>query len=108
SAWREGKCQHDLPFYDEREWRFVPPVVDDQIVISRAEYQNADVIRGYLAQLRKKYTFPITPDDIQYLIVPDDSHILKLIAQLEKLYSPDDAKLVTTAIMTCDRIEVDI
>ncbi len=56
----------------------------------------------------KKNTLLIRPDDIQYLIVPDDDHILELHEHLKKLYILEDAILVTTAIMTTDCICEDV
>jgi hypothetical protein len=64
---------------------------------------------------KKKHSLAITPDVIQYLIVPHDKHeknILKLHDYVMRLYarrySRKDAVLVGTTIMTDDCIKEDI
>ena len=71
-------------------------------LVDELDYEPEDVI----IQARDK--LPIRPDDIQYLIVPDDGHILELVKHLRILYSSDDSTLVTTAIMTIDCITEDV
>jgi hypothetical protein len=109
NAWRNGKSQLDVPFYNEREWRYVPRLeVGEELFLSRKDYLN-DVKRNALhASFKQKYNLGIHSDDIQYLIVPDDRHILELVEHLRKLYDEENATLVTTAIMTTDCIHEDV
>jgi hypothetical protein len=107
-AWRNDSVK-TVVFYDEREWRYVP-IVDagDALFLGRADYTNVPKLRALHWKFKRKHVLRVSPDDIQYLIVPDDSHILRLVERLQKLYNSRDATLVTTAIMTSDRIEADI
>lgn len=108
-AWRKNKVQEKVLFYDEREWRYVPDVqAGDELFLTWADYANVAKRKALHEKFKRKYALKISPDDIEYLIVPDDSHVLKLAKFVRTLYEPDDATLVTTAIMTSDRIEADV
>jgi hypothetical protein len=109
SAWREGKTQSDIHFYDEREWRSVPRLAAaEEFFVTRNDYTDKKKIATLHASLKQKYKLIVSPNDIQYLIVPDDRHILQLVEHLRKLYNLNDATLVTTAIMTTDCIHEDV
>ena len=109
NAWRDGKAQIDIHFYDEREWRYVPRVAaNEQFFLTREEHTNKEKTAELHASFKQNYKLIVHPNDIQYLIVPDDGHILELVKHLRKLYNPDDATLVTTAIMTTDCIHEDV
>ena len=109
SAWRNNKVQHKVQFYDEREWRYVPVVQSGEpLFLGRDEYTNTSRKTALSKRFRNEYAIPIHPDDIQYLIVPNDNYILSLHKYLKRLYSWEDAILVTTAIMTIDCIHEDV
>ncbi len=72
------------------------------------EYRNSAARAKLQAVLRKRCALPIGPNDIQYLLVPNDRHIPELHKFLMHRYGNKDGILVTTAIMTVDRIEKDI
>lgn len=109
NAWRNGNSQLDVPFYDEREWRYVPNLeVGEELFLPRMHYTNDAKREALHASYKQKYKLVVHPNDIQYLIVPDDRHILALVEHLRKLYTADDATFVTTAIMTGDRIMLDV
>jgi len=109
NAWRDGKMKPDIHFYDEREWRYVPRLVpNEQVFLPRKDYTDKEKLARLHTSLKQKYKLTVHPDDIQYLIVPEDKHILELVKHLRKLYSQDNATLVTTAIMTIDCIHEDI
>jgi len=109
NAWRRGKMLSDVPFYDEREWRYVPHLsVGEELCLSREDYTNESKVKSLEESLRQNHRLRVHPDNIQYLIVPDDSHILGLVKHLGSLYNPDDVTLVTTTIMTTDCITEDV
>jgi abortive phage resistance protein AbiGi (putative antitoxin) len=109
AAWRNKKVQQKVKFYDEREWRYVPAVRGKEpLFLNREDYASSFKIDALHRRLKTKYALPIHPDDVQYLIVPEDKHILALAKYLKRLYSEDDAVLVTTAIMTIDCIHEDV
>lgn len=104
--WRNGKY-HYREFYNEREWRYVPTFSDG----SPIRIANEIYLMQNKRQVEKVHLEPrplkFGPDDIQYIIVPDDSHILKVHELLKSIYSKRDAILTTTTIMTVDCIYED-
>jgi Putative abortive phage resistance protein AbiGi, antitoxin len=115
-AWRENKVQKKVRFYDEREWRYIPPLRENlPLFLGQKDYNDTSKKNALHRRLRKQHALPIHPDYIQYLIVPYDKHeknILKLhdyvMGFYETRYSRKDAILVTTAIMTVDRVQEDV
>lgn len=111
-AWRNGRVEAGVQFYDEREWRYVPASrAGVPLFLNRQDYTNTAKKKRLHQKLMRQNRLMITPADIQYLIVPYDEaeeEIYQLHKFLKKLYSPRDAILVTTAIMTDDRIHDDI
>jgi predicted hydrocarbon binding protein len=119
TAWRNGKIRKKVRFYDEREWRYVPPLP------AKAEYPEAGLFCGFdeymsgkdvlREELKKKFSLKVTPDDIQYLIVKYDKgekNVIELhdfiMRSFRRQFSRKDAILVSTAIMTHDCIRDDI
>jgi hypothetical protein len=111
-AWRENKFISSVRFYDEREWRFSPRLMSDEVyVLKREHYSNVKLKAEADSRLAARFKLRFTPDDIQYIILQDDSEILPMIRQLERIkhrYRLDDVKILTTTIMTVDRIWADI
>jgi hypothetical protein len=109
---RKKKVKHNVQFYDEREWRYVPDVrKGEPLFLGWEDYSNASATDKLHKSLRTKHALPIFPKDIMYLIVPYDraeKRVLELHKYLNGLYSPRDVALVTTTIMTDDCIREDI
>lgn len=113
AAWRNGKVQRKVRFYDEREWRYVPVVQGyKSLLLSQVDYGDS-IKKDQLHKLfRREYRLPIHPDDIQYLIVPytrDERNILELARCVRRFYKRErDRVLVTSTIMTDDCIQEDV
>jgi len=115
-AWRNNEVQHKISFYDEREWRYVAVNRrDEPLFLNLEDYDNTSKRNKFHKSIKNKNALSITPDVIQYLIVPydeDENNILELYDYIMRLYkrrySRKDAALVTTAIMMVDRIQEDI
>jgi hypothetical protein len=115
-AWRKKKVHKRVRFYDEREWRYVPVVRKGQpLFLTQKDYTNVSKKSALEKRFKKQNALRIHPDDIQYLIVAYDraeNNILELhdyvMTLYARRYSQRDAKLVTTTIMTVDRIQEDI
>jgi hypothetical protein len=109
---RKKKDKYNIPFYDEREWRYVPDVAEgERLFLGRKDYRNGSVTDKLHKSLRTEHALRILPDDIMYLIVPYDraeKRVLELHKYLKSFYSPRDVALVTTTIMTDDCIREDI
>ncbi|MBA4320623.1 MAG: hypothetical protein C0412_19690 [Flavobacterium sp.] len=113
-AWRNGKLEENIKFYDEREWRFVPDYFNIrgmEYVLDRAEYMDNDSRRIANDTVAEKSKLPFTPNDIQYLIMQEESEILQMIRDIERIkgnrYTTDDVKILTTKIISSERISED-
>ena len=115
-AWRNNRVQSKVPFYDERERRYVAVVRGDEpLFLDREDYDNIAKRNKLHRRFKKQNALPISPDVIQYLIVPydkDENSVLELHDYLMRLYvrryNRKDAILATTAIMTDDCIQEDV
>jgi hypothetical protein len=109
--WKDKGGKLKVRFYDEREWRYVPVLRGGEpLFLDWKDYHNKEKRNRLHNYFKKQNALPILPYDIQYLIVPYDKpekNILILHNYLKKLYSPTDAILVSTAIMT-DNFQEDV
>ena len=85
------------------------------LLLNQEDYDDASTRNKFHKSLKKQNALSISPDVIQYLIVPhdeDENNILELYNYIIRLYtlrySRKYAVLVTTAIMTVDRIQQNI
>jgi hypothetical protein len=116
SAWRNGQVQRFTRFYDEREWRYVPPVQKGRdLFIHFSAYSHGPTRSELEQRYQRDYSLPLTPDDIQYLIVKynrGEQNVIDLhdfiMRIFSRRFSRRDAILVTTSIMTHDCIRDDI
>ena len=101
-------------FYNEREWRYIPPLdpfSDNIYRLSKSHFEN----KQKLADANKKIARTITLDfdirDIQYLIVNRGQDILPLIKKIEKIFKKthhdDDINILKSKIITTTRIRND-
>jgi hypothetical protein len=110
--WRERnqpRFKRDVAFYDEREWRYVPSVRGSDLFLSLKDYRDTSKRESRHKNL-EKHALLVEPKSIMYLILPEDrseDNVVELHDYVMKQYSPRDAKLVTTTIMTVDRMEED-
>ena len=107
---RRGQPPKHVRFYDEREWRFIPPSLDDVPVLSPSTYDDVatrDAANAKVAQ----YVLSFTPSDIRYVIVPSEAELLPTIRELERIkgpkYSLDDVKVLTSRVMSAEQIQAD-
>lgn len=109
---RPGKKDvRNYVFANEREWRYVPAMVDgissfisiEQIRTS----QQKSAFNKKVSQLRLHFQ----PDDIKYLIVEKDADINPLISHLRQAkgrFSSDTVDRLSSRILTYEQIENDV
>jgi hypothetical protein len=108
---RGKKKYPDYRFYDEREWRYVPPYNEVKANLNEADYLK---YRGNFKTkpLIESVNLAFTSLDIKYLIVKSNKDIPKLIRLIKSIpnlsKSSDEADVLTTKIMTVDQISDDI
>jgi len=109
---RNDKLRQDnYRFYDEREWRYIPPIdhgeFEDYLILEDYEnYKKDNPDKPHLKNLR----LTMKSDDIDYIIVRNKEDILPLISFLENqedMGSTKKIKLLTTRIITKSQIEMD-
>jgi hypothetical protein len=108
SFWRHGQQQHDaVRFYDEREWRFVPPnIAAIGFLVGEAARSKAAKTNAHRRVEDIRISF--APADIRYVIVASEKEILPMIDELHRIkskkYSPDEVRLLSSRIMTAENI----
>ena len=106
-------------FYEEREWRYVPHLVgksfekNSKVLVRLTKEDYLDSIKLELANrvLGFSEKLDFSPPDIRYLFVRNESEILPFVKSVEGIkgtkYSPNTVRLLTTRIMSSDRISLD-
>jgi hypothetical protein len=111
--WRDGQLVNkNVKFYDEREWRYVPPLneLNDRgliPVMSKEQYYNNQERDLYNKQLKKFFSLKFSAADIKYIIVKNDSEIIKFAEQIDRLaarYTQEEKRLLITRLMSMEQI----
>ncbi|MFA5404768.1 MAG: abortive infection system antitoxin AbiGi family protein [Ignavibacteria bacterium] len=97
-----------IRYYDEREWRYIPPDVD---VEPLNKIKSEDGRKNFVTKLNEKlpkdkYRLKLDSDDIRYIIVRDDDSIPNVIDTIEneKWLSKTNFKLLLTKFLTKKQI----
>ena len=94
-------------FFQENEWRFVPPgqhMMDEPLF---ADKQAMAIMNDYMQQAAVK----VSPGDIKYIFVKSDSEIPDLVDFINTQlghFPHNDIKLLTTRILSLDTISADL
>ena len=109
---RRGKStKPNYVFANEKEWRYVPPIVGDILSFIPIDEIKTSQQRSYYNQKVAHLRLHFQPDDIKYLIVEKDSDINSLISHLRQVknrFSPDTIDRLSSRILTYEQIENDI
>lgn len=92
-------------YYDEREWRYIPPLGKEFVDIMFEErgsdkYDECD-------RLNEKYGVSFEPDVINYIIVQKEAEIVPLIQDIMRIkgkYSFDSVQRLVSRILSVERI----
>ncbi|MEH3415220.1 abortive infection system antitoxin AbiGi family protein [Phytobacter diazotrophicus] len=109
---RSGFEVENYRFADEKEWRFVPSINEEDIL------PLVPITRIRTKQQKKEYNDKIShlhlsfePKDIKYIIVKNDNDILDIINHLKIVknrFSPDEVMQLQTRILTTEQIKTDM
>ncbi len=96
-------------FYDEREWRWIPKIErkDTYIHLDKEAYFIEDFRNKANRLVALHYKLNFKPDDINYLIIDNESEIDSFIESIEIIKNPFDAKTIkrlTSRIITKEQI----
>lgn len=93
-------------FYDEREWRYIPPL-DDSIHLELVD-KNCDIkYLDLLSEKTKDKKIKLSSKDISYIIVSMDSEIKDIIKILKKIIPTKDIERICSRIITVEQINND-
>lgn len=97
-------------FYDEREWRYIPPIGGSVLnFLTDAEYQEKEK-RDKLNSYNEKYGVTFNPDAINYIIVEKEDEIVPLMHELYTIkgdFPHKSVELLMSRIISMDRIRED-
>jgi len=104
---RKGKkLKENYCFANEREWRYVIPLSDNDIsFLSVKELDSKG--KEYWNKRVENERLLFTPTDIRYLIVPTDDDVIPLMQHIESVkdkYSLHDIKILQSRILTAEQI----
>jgi hypothetical protein len=116
--WNKVNNQYNedmVNFYDEREWRYVPPIniqrltskedLPPQLLPSKF-FNDKKTIERFNKFLEERYPLKFDPDDIKYLIVNNDtdlSNAVKFIHSLDNL-DTNQKNILLTKLLTVSQI----
>lgn len=100
--YRGGTYKEGVRFYNEREWRYVPPR-DKRVYakgISRTEFENEEGRASLNAELASLVSLGFGPDDIRYVLVSTEDEIPKTMDLMEKVFSASGSYLSVKRLLT--------
>lgn len=109
--YRNGEYLKDeIIFYNEREWRYIPSQktmeeANLNMFLYKEDYSEES--KGKFNEDLNKIKIKFEPKDVKYIIVKDDSDILRIVDLLLNVkgkYSYNDVKILTTRIITSKQI----
>lgn len=108
---KQGK-KHTKRFYDEREWRWIPEIDNQEVYIhlQKEQYENREFRKMANDLLAKHYRLRFKPDDIKYLIIKNEKEIDSFIKRIEQIKSGFDditVKRLSSRIITKEQILYD-
>lgn len=111
--YEEIKDKQNIRYYDEREWRYFIRIdgqdVFNDVYLSKEDFK--DSAKKDAANDRMiKYKLDFEPKDINYIIVPTDSEALQIMDEVRNIkgaFPYNDVKLLTTRIISMERIKED-
>ncbi len=105
-----SKVIEDYIFYNEREWRFVPQISDNEeipIYLKEDEFNSTDY-KNKCNECMKECGLKFELSDISYLIVQHDFEIARIIEFIEKCnFKYSETKLLISKIQTKEQIMQD-
>jgi hypothetical protein len=107
---RRGLRSRKVRFYDEREWRWLPPDLVNARMLQKDEYDDAAVLEQANNDVWQNARLPFGPDDIKYIVVADESERYPMIRALQKIkrkYEPEVILRVSSRILTAQQVRED-
>jgi len=95
-------------FYDEREWRYVPPLIMSNYCLYKREYLEESQ-RDEKNHELEKMPLNFEASDIKYIIVSSEAEITIIIEEIEQMgrYGDHEKKLLFSKVISAKQIEED-
>ena len=106
---RDGK-RKKVRFYDEREWRYIPPIGGTQLNFLTEDKYNNKNQRDNINSFNEQYGVNFNPDVINYIIVEKEDEIVPLMHELHSIkgdFLYNSVELLSSRIISMDRIRED-
>jgi len=99
-------------FYDEREWRYIPELIDDREGLLYKDEYHDDFIRGGAdSDMSWRNRLKFKADDIKYIIVKHENEIIPMAGRIRRIksekYDADQIELLISRIITSKQIVTD-
>lgn len=101
-----NKTYENKRFYDEREWRYVP-INTKSSFLSKEDFSDKNILEENNADLRTNHKLNFKSNDIEYIIVKDRTEVLSMIndvMRIKEKYTPDEKLILTSKIISKDKI----
>lgn len=106
---RKGSPLGVIRFYDEREWRYVPP--GPWFGLPRREFDNQTLLGEANADVAGRYRLSFDPSDIRYIVVATEEEIRPMVNEVRRIktpkYTAEDIDLLCTRIVSACQIADD-
>jgi protein associated with RNAse G/E len=107
--YRNGKYTKLIRFYDEREWRWVPEILpgNNRMNLTKSEFSDSQFRSLMNENISNSFRLHFYPDDIQYLVIDNESEIDNFIEKVERIkgrFNPETVKRLTSRIITREQI----
>lgn len=102
--------RHKIRYYDEREWRYIPPISNGKNIFLTEENYNNKGVRDEVNVSNERFGVDFYPDAINYIIVEKEKEIVPLIHELSYIkgdFPHKSVELLTSRILSMDRIKED-
>ena len=86
----------EKPFYDEREWRYLPPFRDTPDYSNWLMHNDLtdEKIQGLNEKMRKHYALKFSDDDLEELVISECQDISRLIQVLRSVKGREPEELI--------------
>lgn len=102
--------RNKVRFYDEREWRYIPPIEGHHLNFLTEETFNDKTQREDINSFNEQYGVNFNPDVINYIIVEKEDEIVPLMRELRSIkgnFSYNSVELLFSRILSMNRIRED-
>ncbi len=112
-GYSNGKEFKNIRFYDEREWRYVPPKnllkkIEIKDSYKRSFYESESKRRLINIKLASHKKLDFKPNDIKFIIVKKDEEIPHLIDEIREIFRQtatyDEIMLLTSRLISLEQI----